>query len=61
MIEPKTLNAINYFLDEDIECDEESLREVKDSSLISFYKGRIDAYRSVKELVNMNWKPDSET
>jgi hypothetical protein len=59
LIQPKTLEALNYFLDEDLESRKDSLKEMdQNSKLASYYMGYINALKYAKELVNQKWKSE---
>ena len=58
MIQPKTLKAINYFIDEDIESREEDLKEVKSQRENDYCKGYLDALKTTRDLVNEGWKKE---
>ncbi|MGK4040863.1 hypothetical protein AB0Y20_01080 [Heyndrickxia oleronia] len=58
MIQPKTLDAINYFLENEIEHYQLELQddEEMNSELKHYYKGIIEGLKSAKETVNQDWK-----
>jgi hypothetical protein len=61
MIQPKTLDALNYFLDEDIESCILSLEQNLSDQLNAYYKGRINSLKYAKELINQEWIPDDNS
>ncbi len=62
MIQPKTLDAINYFLDSELEYYKLELQDDEgiNSKLKYYYKGIIEGLKSAKETVNQNWIDDSK-
>jgi hypothetical protein len=61
MIEPKTLDALNYFLDEDIQNCKDSITEFEGyDNLIAYYNGQIKGLEYAKDLVNQNWKSNAQ-
>jgi hypothetical protein len=61
MIQPKTLDALNYFLDEDIESCILSLEQNLSDQLNAYFKGRINSLKYAKELINQEWIPDDNS
>ena len=59
MIQSKTLEALNYFLDEDIHSHKDNIAEDNNSKELNvYYKGYIDGLEYAKHLINQNWKHD---
>lgn len=61
MIQSETLEALNYFLDEDIQSHKDNIAEENNSKeLNGYYKGFINGLEYAKHLINQNWKHDED-
>lgn len=60
MIQPKTLEALNYFLNESISRIEDEINEIKgenpESKLLIFKTGKLTGLKESLHLINCNWK-----
>lgn len=62
MIQPETLEAINYFFDMEIECYEDRLLTECDSEKIeAFYRGYLVAIKYARHTVNLDFIDSTNT
>jgi hypothetical protein len=56
-INPKTLDALNYFIEEDILTCKENIKLTENNQKLNdFYRGKLVSLEEVKVLINQDWR-----